>query len=92
MKTLPQLKGMAVTLRNILARTTDPQARHDYKHALNKVKAQIREREALTLRQWVLLVALVYVAGFMAGCATMSGIGEDIQNVSEGYRARNISK
>jgi len=43
-------------------------------------------REKLTLRNWILLIVLVYIAGFMVGCATMSGFGEDVKAVSDGYR------
>lgn len=45
-------------------------------------------------REWLVCGLLVFLLGFataaLTGCATMSGIGEDVQNVSEGFRERNV--
>ena len=42
---------------------------------------------------WLFMMSLlVFVVGLCSGCATMSGFGEDVKAVSDGYRQQQALK
>ena len=90
MRTLADWKGLVASLRLSVGRAKDRAVRREYVRALRYARRRVAliERHRLRPAQWLLLIALVYIAAFMAGCATMSGFGEDVKAVSDGYRSQ----
>lgn len=88
MRTLSHWKGLRVTLTKTLSHCKNREMRREYTRALLYATKKIQQIEDIVLIKKALLIAMLFVAGFVHGCATMSGIGEDIQAVSEGYRGQ----
>ncbi len=81
---LSYLKGRSVLLREAIRESRLAKTRCDR-------RVEQIEREKLSVKQWIVLGLLVYIAGFlsfvMAGCCTLHGIGEDLQRATSSYVA-----
>ena len=94
-RTLSHWKGLVATLRETLKRTTNRQMKAEYTRALRMAQRKVTtiERQVLSPAKWLLLIVLVYICGFcVGGCATMSGLGTDISNVSDGLASYRSAK
>jgi predicted small secreted protein len=55
-----------------------------YQHAVRKVEIEERKLGVGKAVRVGLIIMLVFVLGYISGCATMSGLGRDITAVSDG--------
>lgn len=90
MKDLAYYKGQYQLLKGTLKHCKNRGAKQERIRAMIFCRRRIVQIERAAKILVMLFIALTIL--ITSGCATLSGFGEDVQNVSEGYRQQTAAK
>ena len=94
MRSLQQWKAIVIGLEGVIPQTRNHEARAEFIEALAYARRQVNRLTGrrLSISRWLWIVLVVFACGLVSGCATMSGLGTDISNVSDGLASYRSAK